>query len=100
MNETSLNIADHRCGGSMYTKMGVKLKEKENACLVEIGILVNEDVADTGSVAKDGDLGVLLDVGDQSVATTRNDEIDDVIQSKQGGNSLASADQADQILNA
>ena len=50
------------------------------------------DTAKAVGVAKDWDAGVCLDVADELVGATRDDEIDVLVQVKQGGDSITSSD--------
>ena len=84
----------HSIAGSGVVNLGI---HTNLAGHVDVAVWVHVDVADAVSMAQNSNLGVLLDVGHQSVAAARNDQVDDVIQLQQVVNILSSGDQADDV---
>mmetsp|Transcript_74872 Transcript_74872/g.217321 ORF Transcript_74872/g.217321 Transcript_74872/m.217321 type:complete len:248 (-) Transcript_74872:1018-1761(-) len=62
-----------------------------------VGRGIDVDVTDTISMAQDGNASILLDVGDQRVASTGNDEVNDIIKSKQILDLPTTCDESDDI---
>lgn len=78
-----------RVCGHLPSCMGLHASWAHLECQVQVGVLVDIDVADTVSMPQHGNASAALDVCHQGIAAPWDHQIDDVIQRQQAINLLS-----------